>query len=210
MDLRRCLEPLLAGFYEDFEQAGFQVTVELMEDPPAVSADPGAVTRILTNLIGNALKHGSKTLTSGCIRRADAGHRLLQRRAGADPGGPAPGVRAVYTADQMRTGQNTGLGLAIVKALTEQMGHAAFARAERRCVYGRGPMERVWVRRGGLWEPRTEEQKMPVFLAAGAKKTGLNWIEGGTQASLPALGEEVRSQPSPWIRVQDTVCTPGR
>ena len=62
VDLRRSLEPLLAGFYEDFEQAGFQVTVELMESPPAVSADPGAVTRILTNLIGNALKHGSKTL----------------------------------------------------------------------------------------------------------------------------------------------------
>ena len=32
-----------------------------------------------------------------------------------------------YTADQMRTGQNTGLGLAIVKALSEQMGHTAFA-----------------------------------------------------------------------------------
>ena len=30
VDLRRSLEPLLAGFYEDFEQAGFQVTVELM------------------------------------------------------------------------------------------------------------------------------------------------------------------------------------
>ena len=53
VDLRRRLEPLLAGFYEDFEQAGFQVTVELMESPPAVSADPGAVTRILTNLIGH-------------------------------------------------------------------------------------------------------------------------------------------------------------
>ena len=31
VDLRRALEPLLAGFYEDFEQAGFQVTVELSD-----------------------------------------------------------------------------------------------------------------------------------------------------------------------------------
>lgn len=128
VDLRRCLEPLLAGFYEDFEQAGFQVTVELMEDPPAVSADPGAVTRILTNLIGNALKHGSKTLD---IRLYQEGRTLVTAFSNDAPELTQEDLPRVferfYTADQMRTGQNTGLGLAIVKALAEQMGHAAFA-----------------------------------------------------------------------------------
>ena len=33
------------------------------EHLPPVLADPGAVTRILTNLIGNALKHGRAALT---------------------------------------------------------------------------------------------------------------------------------------------------
>ena len=128
VDLRRSLEPLLAGFYEDFEQAGFQVTVELMESPPAVSADPGAVTRILTNLIGNALKHGSKTLD---IRLYQEGQTLVTSFSNDAPELTQEDLPRVferfYTADQMRTGQNTGLGLAIVKALSEQMGHTAFA-----------------------------------------------------------------------------------
>ena len=121
-------KPLLAGFYEDFEQAGFQVTVELMESPPAVSADPGAVTRILTNLIGNALKHGSKTLD---IRLYQEGQTLVTAFSNDAPELTQEDLPRVferfYTADQMRTGQNTGLGLAIVKALSEQMGHTAFA-----------------------------------------------------------------------------------
>ena len=128
VDLRRALEPLLAGFYDDFERSGFQVSVELAEHPPLVSADPGAVTRILTNLIGNALKHGSQTLD---IRLYQEGQELVTAFSNDAPDLTPEDVPRVferfYTADQMRTGQNTGLGLAIVKALAEQMGHSAFA-----------------------------------------------------------------------------------
>ena len=128
VDLRRRLEPLLAGFYEDFERAGFQVTVELEEGLPPVSADPGAVTRILTNLIGNALKHGRKTLS---IRLVREGETLVTSFSNDAPDLTQEDLPRVferfYTADQMRTGQNTGLGLAIVKALSEQMGHSSFA-----------------------------------------------------------------------------------
>ena len=128
VDLRRALEPLLAGFYEDFQQAGFQVSVELAENLPLVQADPGAVTRILTNLIGNALKHGSKTLD---IRLYQEGEALVTSFSNDAPDLTQEDLPRVferfYTADQMRTGQNTGLGLAIVKALAERMGHAAFA-----------------------------------------------------------------------------------
>ena len=68
VDLRRRLEPLLASFYEDFQQAGFQVEVELEEGLPPVLADPGGVTRVLTNLLSNALKHGSTALTIRLFR----------------------------------------------------------------------------------------------------------------------------------------------
>ena len=131
VDLRRALEPLLAGFYEDFERAGFQVTVELADNLPPVQADPGAVTRILTNLTGNALKHGSRTLNIRLYREKDT---LVTSFSNDAPRLTQEDVLRVferfYTADQMRTGQNTGLGLAIVKALAERMGHAAFARLE--------------------------------------------------------------------------------
>ena len=118
VDLRRALEPLLASFYEDFEQAGFQVTVELDDCLPPVLADPGAVTRILTNLIGNALNAG-QLVTAFSNDAPDLSPEDLSRV-----------FERFYTADQMRTGQNTGLGLAIVKALAQRMGHAAFAELE--------------------------------------------------------------------------------
>ena len=128
VDLRRALEPLLAGFYEDFERSGFQVSVSLEEHLPPVSADSGAVTRILTNLIGNALKHGSTTLD---IRLYQDGQALVTSFSNDAPNLTQEDLPRVferfYTADQMRTGQNTGLGLAIVKALSERMGHTAFA-----------------------------------------------------------------------------------
>ena len=131
VDLRRALEPLLAGFYEDFERAGFQVTVDLDDRLPPVMADPGAVTRILTNLIGNALKHGSTALTN---RLYASEGTLVTSFSNDAPDLSSEDLSRVferfYTADQMRTGQNTGLGLAIVKALAQRMGHAAFAELE--------------------------------------------------------------------------------
>lgn len=131
VDLRRALEPLLAGFYEDFERAGFQVTVELEDRLPPVLADPGAVTRILTNLIGNALKHGRASLS---IRLYASGEQLVTAFSNDAPDLSPEDLSRVferfYTADQMRTGQNTGLGLAIVKALAQRMGHTPFAELE--------------------------------------------------------------------------------
>ena len=131
VDLRRALEPLLAGFYEDFQQAGLHVCVELADGLPPVSADPGAVTRILTNLVGNTLKHGTGALT---VRLYRTGDELVTSFSNEAPGLTQEDIAHIferfYTADQMRTGQNTGLGLAIVKALAQRMGHSAFARLE--------------------------------------------------------------------------------
>lgn len=131
IDLRRCLEPLLAGFYEDFEAAGMEVSVSLEEGLPPVPGDPAGVTRVLTNLMGNALKHGSGHLDIRLYRQGDF---LVTSFANDAPGLTQEDIARVferfYTADQMRSGQNTGLGLAIVKALAQRMGHIPFAQLE--------------------------------------------------------------------------------
>lgn len=131
VDLRRRLEPLLASFYDDFQQAGFQVEVSLEDDLPAVPADPGGVTRVLTNLLNNALKHGSQHLSIRLYREGDVLVTAFSNDAPHLTQEDLPRVfERFYTADQMRTGQNTGLGLAIVKALAQRMGHTAFAQLE--------------------------------------------------------------------------------
>ena len=58
VDLYASLSGLLAAFYNDFTDRGFDMEVELAEGLPQVWADAGAVLRIFTNLIRNALEHG--------------------------------------------------------------------------------------------------------------------------------------------------------
>lgn len=131
VDLRRALEELLASFYQELEQAGLEIRPELDPSLPSVLADPSATARIFANLLSNALKHGSGTLTVRLYREGD---HLVTTFAN-----PAPQLTQedmdhlfdrFYTADQMRTGQNTGLGLAIVHALATKMGHVPFAKLE--------------------------------------------------------------------------------
>ncbi|MBU5434470.1 sensor histidine kinase KdpD [Pseudoflavonifractor sp. MSJ-37] len=128
VDLRGVLSELLAAFYDDFTEAGFEMEVDLPEDLPPVAADPGGALRICTNLLRNALDHGAGPMS---IRLTQEGDRVVSVFANAAPGLEPEDVPRVferfYTSDKMRTGQNTGLGLAIVKALSEQMGCAVSA-----------------------------------------------------------------------------------
>lgn len=119
---------LLAAFYEDFMAKGVHLEVDLEDNLPEVAADAGAVTRIFTNLIQNALKHGGQRLE---IRQYTEENTVVTLFANEAGGLTEADVASIFdrffTADRMRTGQNTGLGLAIVKNLAETMGHQVSA-----------------------------------------------------------------------------------
>ena len=123
VDLRGVLAELLASFYQDFTDAGFDMRVDLDEHVPAVCADPGGALRVMTNLLRNALDHGQSPMT---IRLYAEGERVVSHFTNAAPYLTPEDARHVFdrffTSDKMRTGRNTGLGLAIVKTLAEQMG----------------------------------------------------------------------------------------
>ena len=124
VDLYRVLGDLAAEFYGEFERCGFAVEVEMKEGLPQIWADPGAVARIFTNLIGNALKHGATFLA---IRLYRSGDQLVSEFS--NDGGEltqedvAHIFDRFYTADKTRSSQNTGLGMSIVRALVRQMGY---------------------------------------------------------------------------------------
>ena len=128
MDLYHVLSELAAEFYNDFEGAGFEMTVELQEGLPPVTADPAGVLRVFTNLIRNVLEHGRERMSILLYREGEAVCSVFANDA---PGLAQEDVQHVFdrffTADKMRTGQSTGLGLAIVKALVERMGHTVTA-----------------------------------------------------------------------------------
>lgn len=131
VDLYHCLSQLAAEFYNDFEQSGFDMAVDLQENLPCVMADPAGVLRVFTNLIRNALEHGHVRMS---IRLWREGEYIVSRFSNDAGDLTEEDVEHVFdrffTADKMRTGQSTGLGLAIVKAMTEQMGHQVGARLE--------------------------------------------------------------------------------
>ncbi len=131
VDLSRALSDQLAAAYEQIEEAGLATEVDIAANLPPVWADGGAVTRIFSNLLTNALRHGSDTLTVRLYREGNDIVSAFSNRAEDLTAEDAAHVfERFYTADKMRTGQSTGLGLAIVKALAERMGHTAAARWE--------------------------------------------------------------------------------
>ncbi|NCB62788.1 MAG: HAMP domain-containing histidine kinase [Clostridia bacterium] len=131
VDLYGTLSSLVAEFYNDFIDRGFDMTVELQEGLPLIRADSGGVLRVFTNLIRNALEHGEKRLS---IRLYKEGNALVTAFANDARDISGEDIDRVferfYTADKMRTGQSTGLGLAIVRSLTARMGHGVSAKLQ--------------------------------------------------------------------------------
>lgn len=122
VDLREVLGELLAAYYDELE-AHFDVKVDLPDDLPQVWGDRAAMTRVYSNLLRNAMEHGSGALSIEAragngevtVRVSNGGAELTEE--------DLPHVfDRFYTTDKTRSGRNTGLGLAIVKALAGQMG----------------------------------------------------------------------------------------
>lgn len=133
VDLKEVIGTLLAAFYDELE-GKFRVEVDLPEDLPSIWGDRAALERVYTNLIRNALEHGTEELV---IRARCIGQEV---ETSFTNGGAAlkeedlPHVfDRFFTSDQTRTGRNTGLGLAIVKALTLQMKGRVWAELEGNC-----------------------------------------------------------------------------
>lgn len=131
VNVESLLREIVAAFYNDFIDRGFEVEVDLQEKLPIIVADENAIIRIFTNIFQNALKHGNKTMVIS--QRQEAG-MIISTFSNRVENFTQKDLEHVFdrffTVDRMRTGQNTGLGLTIVKKLTESMGHEVSASLE--------------------------------------------------------------------------------
>jgi len=126
IELKTFIAQVMADYYDDFEQAGFEVTVQLPDKPVYIMADSRGMMRICHNLLQNVLKHGRDRLvvTVRVVQDKKQPSVCLCFENDADVLSEAEVAHLFdrfYTADRMRTGQNTGLGLAIVRAMAEHM-----------------------------------------------------------------------------------------
>lgn len=118
LDVVSVLEESLLSFLATLEQRGIQPQISLPESPLWRQLDPGALNRVFSNILSNALKYADGDLT---VTMTEGGRITFSNHA--------PGLNALTVArlfDRFYTvemGRNsTGLGLSIARVLTERMG----------------------------------------------------------------------------------------
>ena len=120
----------LLGMAGPIEAAGLEVEF----DPPTqlvIATDREKLTRIVQNLLRNAVQHGQDRLHIALSM--NDGEALLQVTNGVEGEHRLEAARMFdrfYTADSSRTARTSGLGLSIVRVLAEQLGAEATARQD--------------------------------------------------------------------------------
>ena len=123
VDLGRALEETLLAFCGALESRGITPEIHLTEKKVIRYLDPGALNRVLGNLLTNALKYSAGDLSvslneSGRIAVSNSAPQL-------DPITTGRLFDQFYTVEAAKN--STGLGLSIAKALTERMGGKIWA-----------------------------------------------------------------------------------
>lgn len=128
LNLSIILCELIALFYNEFLNKGIAPNIDIDEKVSPVIADEDAVRRVFSNLIQNAIKHGSGCV---CISLKQCNEYIITTFTNNTSDLKEEDVSHLFerffTGDRARNGKNTGLGLAIVKRLVEQMGHEIYA-----------------------------------------------------------------------------------
>lgn len=113
---------IISMFYEDFSGNGWEPQIEISKEALFIWADHHAFSRIVENLIKNALVHGKG---SYCFTLTSRGNCAVISIANETDEIEEKDLEQIferfYTTDQSRNRRTTGLGLAIAKEFTEQM-----------------------------------------------------------------------------------------
>jgi two-component system sensor histidine kinase KdpD len=119
------LEDAVPRALDELGQAGRSVRLNILEDLPAVEADPGLLERVLVNVVGNALRF-SPIDQPPMVSASEHGGLVELRVVDHGPGIPEQERDQVFLPFQ-RLGDRdndtgVGLGLALSRGLTEAMG----------------------------------------------------------------------------------------
>ena len=130
LDLAEAVRRSALGFEPQLAALGVRVLLDVPETACIVDGDPSALSRILSNLIANALRHG-EGMTRFSLAVTANDDRWYTVRATNDGGRLPDDVEALFERGAAGPSGGTGLGLSIARELTERMGGAvALARED--------------------------------------------------------------------------------
>lgn len=113
------LATVLAGQFPAFEERCWEPQVRFADESFTVEADEAALTRMVENLVSNALRYGTAAPSI-----TQEGRALVFSNAVVNPGAldTARLFERFYRADAARAQSGAGLGLAVVKSLASAQG----------------------------------------------------------------------------------------
>ena len=118
MGVRRAVEEALLSFYGALEGRGIEPQVRLPEEKVERLLDPAALSRVLGNILTNALKYSAGDLE---VTLEESGRLTFSNAApGLDPVTAGRLFDRFYTVEAARN--STGLGLSIAQSVVSLMG----------------------------------------------------------------------------------------
>ncbi len=128
VNLARFTEETMLQFYQEFEQKGLDVSLDIKE--AKILGDPGALTRIFHNMNQNALRYAVSTYKVAVWREKNPSEESkecvvlsFENDSNSLTDRDLEHIfERFYVKDRSRTSESTGLGLTINKLLTEAMG----------------------------------------------------------------------------------------
>ncbi len=125
-DICEMTRECVALLYQDFEDGGMEIEVDIPEEPCLVMADRLQLSRCITNLLTNAIRHNEEGCRIGALFQRDEDGASLMI---ADSGGIIPADVAEHLfepfvmGDESRNSRGgSGLGLSIAKKIVELHG----------------------------------------------------------------------------------------
>lgn len=125
LDLCELLRENAALAYSDIEEAGMDFEVQIPEEPYYINADSIQLSRVVTNLLNNAIRHNPKgTTITLSMKEEAAGVRVVV----ADDGNAIPDdisghiFEPFAKGDSSRRSGGSGLGLSIAKKVIDMHG----------------------------------------------------------------------------------------
>lgn len=123
-NLKNHFGEVMLGLYTSFSDMGIEPEIIMPEADVFIHTDPSAVSRVLENLLSNALRYSDGAINAGLVE-TEENVQIYVENSSQDLDGRTDlnlFFDRFYVADKSRTDKSTGLGLSIAKSLMEKMG----------------------------------------------------------------------------------------
>lgn len=148
IDLARMCREQILGSYQQLEEAGIEVQIRIPEKPVFIQADENALSRIIGNLLQNAVRYAKQRLEIEIteIQETETVKEIILLCANDAEHLTEDDVRQMfrrfYTGDRARSQGGTGLGLAVSRHLAEQMGGTMTVESKKN---DQNPQDDLWL-----------------------------------------------------------------